>query len=108
MGSEYLLHQAFEKYGIENFSKSILAVTETKESINILEKFFISLYRSEGKAEYNIADGGQISLSGDRASEINNKISKAHLGKHLSEEARKRMSMGQKLRWKRIKENEHK
>ena len=91
MGSGYLLHYAFEKYGIENFSKSILAVTETKENIDILEKFFIALYRSEGKAEYNIADGGQISFSGDRALEINNKISKAHLGKHLSEEHKRKI-----------------
>lgn len=58
MGSGILINKAFKKYGIENFSKSILAVTETKENVDILEKFFIALYRSEGKAEYNISNGG--------------------------------------------------
>ena len=62
MGSGYLLRQAFEKYGINNFSKEILAVTETKKNADVLEKVFIALYRAEGKAEYNIADGGQGGL----------------------------------------------
>lgn len=58
MGSGLNINRAFKKYGKENFSKSILAVTHTKENIDILEKVFIALYRAEGKAEYNIADGG--------------------------------------------------
>ena len=58
MGSGLNINRAFKKYGKENFSKSILAVAHTKENIDILEKVFIALYRAEGKAEYNIADGG--------------------------------------------------
>lgn len=100
MGSGKILIISKEKYGIENFSKSILAVTETKEIVDILEKVFIALYRSEGKAEYNIADSGQISFSGDRALEINNKISKAHLGKHLSEEHKRKIGMACKGNFK--------
>lgn len=59
MGSGIKLPSAFKKYGIENFSKSILAITETKKNADILEKVFIAMYRAEGKAEYNIACGGQ-------------------------------------------------
>lgn len=62
MGSGYLLKYSFKKYGKENFSKSILAITETKENVDILERIFIKIYRNEGKAEYNIADGGQGGL----------------------------------------------
>lgn len=58
MGSGLNINRAFKKYGKENFSKSILAVAHTKENIDILEKVFIALYRAEGKAEYNISDGG--------------------------------------------------
>lgn len=97
MGSGIILHQAFEKYGIKNFSKLILAVTETKESINILEKFFIALYRSEGKAEYNMAAGGDGGFVLRNASEekLNNwkiKIGKKSKGHVVSEEARQRIS----------------
>jgi hypothetical protein len=57
-GSGVVLHKAYEKYGKENFTKTILAIVGTKENINILEKVFIALYRAEGKDEYNIANGG--------------------------------------------------
>ena len=43
MGSGTLLHKAYEKYGIENFEKIILAVTETRENVDILEKVLGSL-----------------------------------------------------------------
>ena len=76
MGSGVLLRRAFKKYGIENFSKTILAVTETKENIDILERAFIAMYRAEGKAEYNIADGGE-GLSSDWW-ENNPEIRKSH------------------------------
>lgn len=66
MGSGVILHRAYEKHGIENFSKSIIAVTGTRENADVLEKVFIALYRAEGKAEYNIADGGEgIKMSGE-------------------------------------------
>ena len=39
MGSGYLIKKAIQKYGINNFSKSILVVTEIKKNINLLEKF---------------------------------------------------------------------
>lgn len=70
MGSGILLHKAFEKYGLENFTKSILAITGTKENINILEKHFIALYKSEGKAEYNISDGGFGGYLGEEWKEL--------------------------------------
>ena len=68
MGSGLLIKKSIEKYGIENFKKNILAITETKENVNILEKVFIKLYREEGKAEYNISDGG---TGGDLGKSVN-------------------------------------
>lgn len=115
MGSGLLLLNAYKKYGKENFSKIILAIAETKENINVLEKVFIALYREMGNAEYNIADGGD---GGNLGEEVNKKLRgennhfygkhhseetkdknrKCHLGKFPSESTRKRMSESQKGR----------
>jgi group I intron endonuclease len=92
MGSGTLLKRAKQKYGLENFSKKIIAIVETQENADILEKVFIALYRAEGKAEYNIADGGQIIFSGENARIVYDKISKAHKGKNLSDEHKKKIS----------------
>ena len=97
MGSGTLLKRAKEKYGLENFSKEILAITETEENINLLEEVFIKLYRANGKAEYNIADGGrQIRLSGENAIKVYSKISQFHKGCKLSEETKRKISQSQK------------
>jgi hypothetical protein len=99
MGSGKAILQSFKKYGRNNFSKSILAVTETKENINVLEKYFIKLFRESGKAEYNIANGGDGG-NGDsnkgkiRSIETKEKLRKLNLGKHLSEETKKKISEG--------------
>lgn len=95
MGSGLNINRAFEKYGMQNFSKSILAVAHTKENINILEKVFIALYRAEGKAEYNIADGGQ---GGDLGEECNKRISLSLKGHIVSEESKKKNSVSHKGR----------
>lgn len=58
MGSGMYLYRAKKKYGLENFEKKIIAICGTFQNADILEKVFIALYRSEGKAEYNIASGG--------------------------------------------------
>lgn len=58
MGSGKLLRFAQKKYGIENFKKEILVYNVSKEHIDLLEKQFIAFYKSQGKAEYNIAKGG--------------------------------------------------
>lgn len=114
MGSGKIILEACAKYGVENFSKSILAITEIKKVVNILEKYFIALYREEGKAEYNIANGGDggsvLNFLSDEqiknwklkigekskghklSEEAKRKISKAHTGKTVSKETRQKIS----------------
>jgi group I intron endonuclease len=65
MSSSYILKgrknykSAFKKYGIENFKKKIILQGEmTDEEYNDAERYYIWLARSSGKAEYNIASGG--------------------------------------------------
>lgn len=74
MGSGKLLKLAKKKYGIKNFEKFLIQHCCSKEETDKAEKFWIAEYRSRGKAEYNIADGGCCSPS--------------FKGKHHSEESK--------------------
>lgn len=96
MGSGIHLRAAQKKYGMENFKKDILVFNIVEKSfIDLLEKEYIKFYRSIGKAEYNITDGGQGG-SGPRSEETKKKISEAEKGKHHSEEWKRKISKAMK------------
>lgn len=61
LGSGVLILKAIQKYGKENFTKTILAEAETQEEIDELEKEFIAKYDAVNNEEfYNIASGGHL------------------------------------------------
>lgn len=100
MGSGKHLKAAQAKYGIKNFEKDILVFSIVEKSlIDALEKEYISFYRSIGKAEYNIANGGEGGC-GPHSEETKRKIGKANSraqkGKQLSKETKEKISEAMK------------
>lgn len=101
-GSGKLLWRAYRKYGFENFEKEILySHIQYKETADDMEKFAITKERALGKAEYNIADGGDGGplYKGKQHSEEWKKIMSETLkGRKLSEEWVKKISESKKGR----------
>ena len=101
MGSGVYLAKAKKKYGIENFKKEILVFDIVrKDFIDLLEKEYIKFYRSIGKAEYNITDGGEGNGGWNKGIPMSNE-QKMKLSKiHLTEEQKKNLSKVRKgLHW---------
>lgn len=92
MGSGVLLKRAQDKYGIENFEKFLIAWTSSEEDACEKEIFWIAHYKSLGKAEYNIAKGGNRFPS----TPWNKGKSSWNKGKHFSEESKRKMSEAKK------------
>lgn len=70
---------AIQKYGWENFTHEVLETGLTLEEANMREQFYIAKYRSyESTYGYNLTTGGECNVS--------------MLGKHHTEETRKKMS----------------
>lgn len=91
-----LLEYAIPKYGKENFTKEVLEHCETKKEADILEKKYIAYYKSIGKAEYNVSEGGNGGNLGDK---VNKKISQSMNNLHANEkgiEIRKKISAARK------------
>lgn len=107
MGSGTLLKKAKQKYGIENFEKFLIQYCYSKEETDKAEIFWIAEYRRRGKAEYNIALGGEgggfkgkhhSQESKRKLSEANKGNIPGNKGKHHSEEAKNKISEANKGR----------
>jgi group I intron endonuclease len=100
MGSGTYLSHAKRKYGIKNFEKFLIQYCNSKEDADKAEIFWIAEYRKRGKAEYNIAKGGEGGC-GLHSEKTRRKISEANKGKHghtCSEEHKRKISEAQKGR----------
>lgn len=98
MGSGKLIRKAIKKYGKENFEKEILEFNIPNVDLaNDWEQMYILFERAKGKAEYNIANGGNGKRTVSEATKrklsgINKGRAPWNKGKHLSEEQKKHLS----------------
>lgn len=79
-GSGIAIRDAINKLGINCFSRKILFIGFSKLLLNEMEKHYIKLFECKTPNGYNITDGGERSNT------------MGMLGKHMSEEAKKKMS----------------
>ena len=90
MGSGKLIKLAYNKYGIENFTKQILHFADTEEELNDLEMFYIKDLDAKTNG-YNLTDGGDGKL-GLTAWNKGKRGYKYHNRKPMSEEQKRKLS----------------
>lgn len=80
MGSGKALKDIYRLYGKDKAQKKVLAITENNVTADILEVYFISLYREEyGEQVLNFAEGGAgIRLSKEYMAEAHEKTNAAN------------------------------
>lgn len=101
LGSGTILKRAIAKYGKENFSKSILSISQTDDENNQKEKYFIALYNATTNPMfYNIHEGGSggnttAGYTDEQKQALKKKLSEVNIGKqngmygkHHSEETK--------------------
>lgn len=71
-GSGKLVNAAFNKYGIENFTKEILFVLETEEDMNAKEREIVTEEFCLRKDTYNLCVGGRGGFSYINRNKLNN------------------------------------
>lgn len=93
MGSGSLIKKAISKYGIENFSKEILACSFNREYLAELEEMFITQELVNDKNCYNLKLGGVGGwIQKSPTPDTREKISKALKGRAFSEQHRENLS----------------
>ena len=94
-GSGTLLCKSFEKYGFDNFKKEIIESNiDSMDVLNEREIYWISYYNSTNKEiGYNLTLGGKGSKGHITSQETREKIAKANIGKTISKETKRKMSV---------------
>lgn len=89
-GSEYAIHRAIRKYGIENFEFRILSYHPTEEEAFAAEgEAVASLRTTTREGGYNLNAGGKGGVS--PSDEVRQKIRQANLGHPVSESVREKL-----------------
>lgn len=103
MGSGVVLHQAYQKYGLEHFKKEVIQFYNGGDELNQGEIFWIARFNStDPNIGYNRTFGGD---GGGLLEETKRKISETlkgrvawNKGKHHSEEQKQKISQANKGR----------
>ncbi|HBG7702221.1 TPA: GIY-YIG nuclease family protein [Clostridioides difficile] len=98
MGSGKYLWNAYNKYGIENFSKEIIEICETEEICFEREKYWIKEFDTYNNG-YNLTLGGEGTSGLVFSEESRKKMSESRKGIVLSEETKRKLSKSKKGRY---------
>ena len=102
-----LVDRAIKKYGWDNVSHEILAITETQKEAEEKERYFISLYKTtELEYGYNILPGGDVS-DNSPSKEMREKLGRGWRGKHRSGEEKRKIGEGVRKAFDRPEGNGH-
>jgi group I intron endonuclease len=92
------LHKAIQKYKPEAFVLEVLHQCSSKEEMDFVETFYISLLNTKAPAGYNLTDGGEGTHGRVCSEETREKIRKKALGRSFSDEVNARKGRkGRKL-----------
>ena len=98
LGSGLILKRAIKKYGRENFVKEILEVCSNEKELNLAEIRWVDEKVVEDPNSYNLVLGGQGGNLLTHEQKIKRgtceKIAKAHNGKNLSSDHKRKISDG--------------
>lgn len=87
------MNKAITKYGWENFTKEILLENTTESEAKSLETLLIKVHMSnDSRYGYNITEGGEGTKGFKLSEEQKEHLRQINLGKHHSEETRRKMS----------------
>lgn len=93
------LQEDWNKYGEQNYEFRILETLEDCVNIDDREKYWVSIYKKDGKA-FNMADGGKgcpgVPIKEEVKRIIGEKNRQHNLGKKASEETKLKMSLSHK------------
>lgn len=98
LGSGVLLTKAINKYGINNFTREILAYATNKDDLNEKEKYYIAKFNAiESDMYYNIAQGGEggnviAGYTEEQMKEYRKKLSEALKGREFTRETKAKIS----------------
>lgn len=96
MGSGKMLQYAYEKYGIQNFTKQIIFTELNRQQAFEVESFIVDKNYVKRTDTYNITIGGRGGWHIPDRQATNKKISQALKGHINSEQARRKMSQAKK------------
>jgi len=95
-GSGCLIVKSIEKNGVENFTKEIIEICDSNETLCDREKYWIEFFNSNNlEIGYNISgggDGGDTFTNNPNIDNIKKKISNTMKGRTFSEEHRNNLS----------------
>jgi len=90
--SNFIIHKALRKYGIDCFSWDIIYQSlDRNHCLNVMENYFIQIYDSYNNG-YNMTLGGDGTLGIKVSQKTRNKLRKANTGRIVTEQTKQKIS----------------